>query len=255
MRYIRKDINQDIVVETMLLLKKTKDYNSDVKVRDNLRRIYDGCCAYCECTPEAGAFYHIEHFYPKNHKIYKIYRKSIENLHYSCPICNTLKGQKIPTGIFSPNYYLDKAGNWAITADTKIENELYYIGHLLFAKNINPSSINRGQDTIDFFNLNDENHKSKRRKYLVESRIRCIADVSDIIKILIDKLSNYSSKDNSTIEVLLLKLVEFTESSSNFSTMVIHNYGNEIIKLLKIYLKKKSSEPSRSAKMSYESQE
>lgn len=255
MKYIDKDKSSSIVVETKELLNNATDYNSDPKVKENLRRIYNGCCAYCECTPEAGAYYHIEHFYPKNHDTYKKYRKDIENLHYSCPICNTIKGQEDPSEIFSPNYYLDATGNWVLSSKTKIEEELFYVGHLLFSKNKNPESINRGQKTIDLFNLNDEYHESKRRKFLVESRIRCIADVSDIIKILIDKLSNYSSKDNSTIEVLLLKLVEFTESSSNFSTMVIHNYGNEIIKLLKIYLKKKSSEPSRSAKMSYESQE
>ena len=76
------------------------------KVKDIIRDLYNGCCAYCDCAFEEGAYYQLDHFYPKSKAKYKKYRKCIKNLHYSCQRCNNLKGAKDPHNILSPNYFL-----------------------------------------------------------------------------------------------------------------------------------------------------
>lgn len=246
MKYIAKELSDPLVINTSQRLCVSKDYNSDPIVRENLRIIYNGCCAYCECAPEAGSFYHIEHFYPKSERQFEKYRKSIENLHYSCQICNTLKNKRNPCDIMSPNYYLDSNNTWQKTTENKIEDELYYVGHLLYSHNKHTGSIDRGKNTIDRLNLNNHISSLYSRAYLVESRIRCLADVTLIIGISIDLLENYQDKCRQPVKILIKRLVEYTEVSSPFSTMIIHNYGREIIKLIEIYyvLRRNNSELS-----------
>jgi|GEM_PF-1794325 hypothetical protein len=235
MKYIAKELSDTLVIDTIQRLCLSKDYNSDPIVRDNLRILYHGCCAYCECTPEAGSFYHIEHFYPKSERQYEKYRKSIENLHYSCQICNTLKNKRNPSDIMSPNYYLNGNNTWQITTENKIEDELYYVGHLLYFHNSHTGSIDRGRNTIDQLNLNNHISSLHSRSFLVECRIRCLADVTMNIRMIIEMLENYQNKYIQPVNILIKRLVEYTEGDSPFSTMIIHNYGKEIIKLIEIY--------------------
>lgn len=236
MKYIAKELSDPLVIDTSQRLCSSKDYNKDPIVRENLRILYHGCCAYCECAPETGSFYHIEHFYPKSESQYKKYRKSIENLHYSCQICNTLKNKRNPSDIMSPNYYLDTSDTWKKTAENKIEEELYYVGYLLYSHNSHTGSIDRGKNTIDHLNLNNKISTSHRREYLVENRIRCLADVTLIIGLIIDFFDNYKKEYCQPLKILIQRLIEYTESSSPFSTMIIHNFGKEIIKLVEIYV-------------------
>lgn len=142
MRYIEKDMLSQLVIEGQTLLKKSRHYNQNNRVREIIRMVYSGCCAFCESSLEQTSFFQIEHFYPKNISTFKIHVKRIENLHYSCQRCNTLKGKKVHLKIFSPNFFLDKK-KWKLTKSTKIENELYYVGHILFSKNSTISSIDR----------------------------------------------------------------------------------------------------------------
>lgn len=235
MKYIAKELSDPLVIDTSQRLWLSKDYNTDPIVRENLRILYYGCCAYCECAPEAGSFYHIEHFYPKSERQYRKYRKSIENLHYSCQICNTLKNKRNPSDIMSPNYYLDSSDTWKKTTENKIEEELYYVGYLLYSRNSHTGSIDRGKNTIDQLNLNNHITSIHSRAYLVESRIRCLADATLIIGMIIEMLENHQNIYIRPVEILIKRLVEYTESDSPFSTMIIHNYGREIIKLIEIY--------------------
>ena len=146
MRFVEKTVlSNSLVIEAQRLLTGSKHYNQNDRVRDIIRSLYSGCCAFCECSPEEGSFFQIEHFYPKNLSSFKKYAKSIENLHYTCQRCNTLKGRKVHYNILSPNYYLD-SNKWKESQKEKIENELFYIGHLMFSDSkSNPSTIDRGK--------------------------------------------------------------------------------------------------------------
>lgn len=236
MRYIDKDFDQDIVRGTDLLLSKAKSYNSDQQVRDNLRIIYSGCCAYCESSFEEGAYFQIDHFYPKSIKKYRRYAKDIRNLHYSCQRCNNIKGAKFRE-VLSPNWYLNGT-QWELTRKEKINNEIYYVGHLLYSRNLSEDSLNRGENTISVFNLNNTNAAIRgNRSYLVESRLKVCNNVHLLLKSITDLLINYNKSSNSVIDILLSQVMSAMHPSSCYSTMVIQNYGDMLMKLLKTYIK------------------
>ena len=46
MRYILKDTKNVRVRQAEVLLEHTKDYNTSQKVKDIIRDLYNGCCAY-----------------------------------------------------------------------------------------------------------------------------------------------------------------------------------------------------------------
>lgn len=240
MRYIPKDSKDIKVQQAESLLNSIRDYNSSQKVRDIIRDLYNGCCAYCDCTFEDGAYYQLDHFYPKSRAKYKKFRKCIKNLHYSCQRCNNLKGNKEPHNILSPNYYLTNDLEWQMTNREKINDELIYVGHLLFSINKNANSIDRGLETIKIFNLNNTDFNARgNRRFLVECRIKTFASVYHIMAAIYALLANYSPKNNYAIETLFKVLIPNTYESSHFSNMIIHNFGNSIIQLLSIYFKLK----------------
>ena len=233
MKYIEKDLNNPIVKNALVRLNRSKSYNSDPIVRDEIRYIYNGCCAYCESTFEDGAFFHIEHFYPKNNKKYKKYSKDIRNLHYSCQRCNTLKGTKIDE-IMSPNWYLD-SGQWKLSTTGKIDREIYYVGHLLFSKHCIIGSIDRGFNTIQLFNLNNTASAINGRGYLVESRLELLYSVHQLHRAVLSLLQNYNKSNNLVLDVLFEQIIETYQNTHHFSTMVLHNYGKLTLRLLQIY--------------------
>jgi uncharacterized protein (TIGR02646 family) len=240
MRFVEKNIlANSLVIEAQTLLNTSKHYNQNDRVRDIIRSLYSSCCAFCECSPEDGSFFQIEHFYPKNISKFKIYAKSIENLHYSCQRCNTLKGRKVHTNILSPNYYLN-SNKWIETQSEKIENELYYIGHLLFSINTNPSSIDRGNETIKLFDLNNKNGSIRSsRQHLIESRLRVFDNSYNVLNVIYELLVNYEKKNNKAIELLFSIFLKNINRTSHYSIMIIHNFGSELMKLLSIYNKVK----------------
>lgn len=241
MRYIEKNIaTNTLAIEAQLLLNKARHYNENDRVKEIIRLLYSGCCAFCECSPEDGSFFQIEHFYPKNSARHRRFIKSIENLHYSCQRCNTLKGRRVHQNIFSPNYFLNNVLNWQITGVAKIESELFYIGHLLFSFNSNHTSTDRGNETIKLFDLNNFNGAIRSsRQFLVESRLKLYKTVFDIVNVIYELLLNYAPTNNKAIEILFSTLIKFTNKSTHYSTMIIHNFGAEIHKLLTIYLYKR----------------
>jgi len=240
MRFVEKNIiTNSLVIEAQILLNASRHYNQSDRVKDIIRKLYYGCCAFCECSPEDGLFFQIEHFYPKNVTAYKKYAKSIENLHFSCQRCNTLKGRKVHLNIFSPNYFLS-GGSWGLSKIEKIEGELYYVGHLLFFKNSITPSINRGLETIKLFDLNNINGSIRSsRQHLIESRLRVYDNVYKILSVIYELILNYKMDFDNAIIILFSIVIKYTNSSSHFSTMVIHNFGSDIHKLLVIYNAKK----------------
>lgn len=243
MRYISKNIENPIVLDTIRRLDNSRTYNEDPAVYDNLRYVYGGCCAYCESKIGVASYPQLDHFYPKRKSgQYSEYEKDIHNLHYSCQRCNQLKGTQVKE-IFSPNWYLNNQGEWSLTNPHKIETELYYVGHLLYSRNIVKGSEDRGYNTIKLFNLNNNSGAIRgHRAYLVEERLRTLHTAYRYISILTTLLSNYSQYMNPIIEQDLKQLVGMTHINSAYSTMVLHNYGDLIIKLLKIYSKKKQTQ-------------
>lgn len=243
MRYINKDIENPIVLDTIKRLKSSRTYNEDTIVYDNLRKVYGECCAYCESKIGIESYPQLDHFYPKRKSgQYAEYNKDIHNLHYSCQRCNLLKGAQVKE-IFSPNWYLNNQGVWTLTNPDKIETELYYVGHLLYSRNIVTGSEDRGDNTIKLFNLNNNRGSIRgHRAYLIENRLRTLHAAYCYIKTLTALLQNYSEVINPIIELQLKQLVEMTHVNSEYSTMVLHNYGDLIIKLLKIYSKKKTTQ-------------
>jgi len=243
MRIVLKS-GYDIVKEAINLLEEADDYNSSQRVREILRVLYSGCCAYCECAPEDGSYFHIEHFYPKDEALgYSAYIKAFENLHYSCQRCNNIKSNRDSEYIFSPNFYLDEELNWVHANADKIEKELFYLGHLLFSKNLNPGSTDRGAETIKFFNLNNQNTTGKgRREALVESRLRHFAFVTRVVEVTFHLLTRYNKHNNKAIDILLRVLIQTINRDRPYSTMVIHNYGETMMQLITIF-KRKSKLP------------
>ena len=240
MKFIEKNnLSNPLVIEAQVLLNASRHYNQNDRVKDIIRSLYYGCCAFCECSPEDGSFFQIEHFYPKNVTAFKKYAKSIENLHFSCQRCNTLKGRKVHLHIFSPNYFLS-AGSWNLSSISKIEEELYYVGHILYSKNSNPTSTNRGLETIKLFDLNNFNGSARSsRQHLIESRLRVYNTVYKILTVIHDLILNYKKDLDNAIKILFSIIIKYTNSDSHYSTMVIHNFGSDIYKLLVVYNAKK----------------
>ena len=65
MRYIHKDIENPIVLDSIKRLESSRTYNEDSVVYDNLREIYGECCAYCESKIGIESYPQLDHFYPK----------------------------------------------------------------------------------------------------------------------------------------------------------------------------------------------
>ena len=235
MRYVDKNFDQDIVRETGLLLSKAKTYNSDQNVRDNLRTIYMGCCAYCESTFEEGAYFQIDHFYPKHLEKYRRFSKDVRNLHYACQRCNNLKGAKCHD-IISPNWYFNGT-QWELTTSEGIYNEIYYVGHLLYSRSLSNDSKKGGENTILVFNLNNTNSaKRGNRSYLVECRLKVYNNVYLLLKSIKELLVNYNKYSNSVIDTLFSQVISAMHPSSCYSTMIIQNYGDMVMKLLTTYV-------------------
>lgn len=237
MRYIKKYFNDPdkehpVLNKWIKSNKATEDkkYN-EPKVRDFLRKVYHGCCAYCECVPEISSYFEIEHFYPKSvtdkDPVKSGFRNEIKNLHYSCPRCNKLKGDKT-SKILSPNYEYNNNG-WTEKGAKKIESRLHYIGHKLYAKEGDSDAKN----TINMFDLNGENNTGAlSRAYLVRHRLVVFAQAYYRIEELYNTAKN---RDKNTLGNQLRRFYDdFLSDDCPYVTMIYHNYHDQIYKLLKI---------------------
>jgi hypothetical protein len=241
MRYVEKLIIDPLVVEAQAILRTAGHYNESDRVKDIIRIIYSGCCAFCNSTIEHSSFYQIEHFYPKGNPLYSRYIKNIFNLHYGCQRCNTLKGTAVHPFIFSPNYYLS-GHTWTLTNPKKIDQELIYVGHIAYSIRNRFGSTDRAQATIDLFDLNDDNGGGRSgRRYLVEERIRTFDQVFELVATIYhliqeEKISPFIDR---AIKLLFTMVVRYVSPRSPYSKMIVQNFGEDIFKLLTIYLKKR----------------
>lgn len=227
MRFVRRS---DTDIETLVAvskLKQQKKYNIDV-VKNSLRKIYHGCCAYCEGKVEPVAYFEIEHFYPKMK--YPQWKLDFHNLHYACPRCNRLKGEKVKK-ILSPNYY-NNSGKWEMYPK-EIDHCVRYVGHkLVVYRKADKLLKQKGKSTIKLFQLND-------RPSLVLARLRRYSEVYNLLEIIYEVLEQMNNivprKMEGALSKLFQQLISYTEPDSAYSTMVIHNFGDEIYKLLQIW--------------------
>jgi len=63
-------------------------------VKEDLLKLYQNKCAYCECDISEGAYFHIDHYRCKS--IYYWLAYSWDNLLLSCPACNQKKKDRFP---------------------------------------------------------------------------------------------------------------------------------------------------------------
>lgn len=227
MRYVGREEFEwecDLAQKALQKYSNGKKYNNEV-VQNVLRQIYHGCCAYCEGRVEPTAYFEIEHYYPKTK--YAQWRTEFKNLHYACPRCNRLKGNKDPKSyhILSPNLYYED-GTW-LAKPNEIDESVFYAGHKVFAR----TGSQMGKGTIKVFQLNE-------RQSLWIDRLRRYAECYYLMNVICGLLSK-NSKDvrelDSTLQILFGQLISYTNSSSAYSTMVIQNFGDEICKLLKVW--------------------
>lgn len=255
MRYVKKYFENPIIEQEILNnwmnsngSDEDKKYN-EPNVRAFLRRVYHGCCAYCECSPEVGSYFEIEHFYPKsmtrkhdNPVVKDTFHKEIKNLHYSCPRCNKRKGTFDTTKktILTDNYYYDfKAEKWIEVSQEEIDKHIVYNKHLLY-----PLS-KEAKRTIEMFDLNGEKPESSgtTRAYLVRCRLIVYLQAFLKIKKIYEALEKYRddnciiiSDDDKRIKSLFKELyLYYLDDSAQFNTMIYQNFGHEIVLLLNIY--------------------
>lgn len=225
MRYIPRDNSTWHAMHAIYALRHSGDEYNIEPVKSALRQIYYGCCAYCEGKVEPVAYFEIEHFYPKGK--YLQWRTNFHNLHFSCPRCNRLKGEKENNTILSPNYYYENE-EW-VTHPTEIDSCLHYTGYLLFPNADDTSK--KGEGTIEMFKLND-------RPFLVWDRLRRYIEVYNLLKIIYDVLKlekNVVKHLDKPIAILFQQVVSYTNPDTAYSTMIIQNFGDEIKKLLSIW--------------------
>ncbi|RQO64867.1 hypothetical protein DBR43_31810 [Pedobacter sp. KBW06] len=242
MRWVDKNSLSEHLKEASSILEKINDYNDDVRIRDIIRDIYSGCCAYCGSSPESASYFQIEHFYPKNSMYgFDKYEKDIKNLHYSCQRCNALKREIPHPNLFSPNFYLIK-GEWVHSNPDKFKRELIYVGHLLYSRDI--KNVDRGQYSIDLFDLNNLNGSGRsNRSYLVEARIKVYDEVFQLLNLLYTLLEKtFRSKEITQIEkeildILFIRLIKYMSPDAAYSNMVIDNFGESLLELLGVFSK------------------
>lgn len=246
MRYVDKLTFTELAAEAQQRLNAAAGYNSDTRVRDIIRIVYQGCCAFCGSSPEASSFFQIEHFYPKlKSGKYHQYEKDFFNLHYSCQRCNQLKGHKPHYKILSPNYFLDN-GTWKHTQPDKIDKELFYVGHLLYATKQN----GRGAATIRLFDLNNHNGRGRsNRAYLVESRIRIFDQVYQLMNLLYEMLNDDSYFHDKIMSSLFCQISVFMTGDSPYANMIIQNFGEGLLQLLEVFMIRKTTQSKTSSNL------
>lgn len=177
---------------------------------ESLQNMYSFCCAYCEGQVENVANGHIEHLKPKY-----LFPKLIfdyNNLHYSCPKCNTNKQGKYDERMIDPS--VDDP-----------EEHIYFKGN--FAK----AYDERGQIMIDILKLNDVER--------TRSKANLLNELDEDIEVVIKKKGNIEnmSKDllldfRNQILTAIIKIEKHSCHGSQYCTMCKQNFAKKL-KLLK----------------------
>ena len=222
------------------LLKEKKDYKTP-EVKEYLEKVYNKICCYCESDFSFSAYPEIEHFYPKNNSKspkYSKYKCTIENLHYSCPVCNNKKS--INTfwkelewkPFFSPNYILNDKENKFIEPKYNVEDSFKYDLY-----NISPVWENKviAENTINLFWLD----WSKNRKSLITKRISVFDKALKISEQIDTILERKRIENCDTLNYLFEELSDMMNDNSPYSTMIKKQFWEIYIKLYEKLQQKK----------------
>ncbi len=218
-------------------------YNDDI-IKDALSKIYNELCCYCESKFNFSWYFEVEHFYPKSMSQYKWYENNFLNLHYSCPKCNRLKSDYCPDwtqnwtkkstfNILSPNFRLSLINKEFIKPSYNVEEKIIYKWpYLISNPNNNKEERKLVNNTIDLLWLNWD--KEKKRMGLLEKRIKVFNNFFNLLETLFILIKDEWGKSKS-IPVIFEVLFEMMDNKSHYSTMLIHNFWEEIIILLTKY--------------------
>ena len=174
----------------------------------NLKQMYNGCCAYCEGFVESVAYLEIEHFRPKS--IFPRLMFEYNNLHYSCPICNKNKADKWEEWFISPT-------------DDEPEEHIRFNGYMA-----EPIDL-RGSEMIKMLGLNIRAKQSREELY---------NDMKDIWSQVLESYEKLDKEDKKKViefKKQFKKVIEiFNKKSSTgkpYCTMLKHNFKNKFDKL------------------------
>ncbi|MBQ9267549.1 MAG: TIGR02646 family protein [Clostridia bacterium] len=180
------------------------------EVLQSLEEMYHGCCAYCESDVEAVSNPHIDHFRPKSLFPRLVFEYS--NLNYACQKCNQYKLDKWDESFFSPT-------------DEDPEE------HIRFVREAAIPLDERGNKMIEVLKLNREKVIARRReKYNT---------MAESIRVANEQFNEIDYTNQVTLKFFIKlfdiaynKFLECSSVEMPYSTMVKHNFSQEIEKLL-----------------------
>jgi uncharacterized protein (TIGR02646 family) len=225
-------------------------YHSDI-VKTELKKIYNGKCAFCNQTPK-GSPLQVEHFRPKNglkdyvHTGYYWLGYEWTNLLYACGNCNSTKNNHFPllrgvARVLNPR--------WISVDKFNLKESLSYSNSLKAEKYvlINPEIDNpekhlyyesdgkigfrdyRGEISIKRYNLNRDELYLEGRKQLLDDFLKKIAKR---LQRFTDKLASAEQVYIEVVDVIIEDIVnpiQLNKSFDHFLYTIFHNYDLYII--------------------------
>ena len=169
-----------------------KNYKDPVN-KQALRESTSGKCMYCESKIGHNSYPHVEHIKPK--KKFPELEFSWNNLGFSCPVCNTNKGEKYNEDIPFINPYNDEP-----------EDYFVFLGFFVFPK----QGSERGGNTINELGLNRPN--------LVDGRKDKIKKIKELTKMI--KAASFLKKNEFLCNQAIAELKKDAEKDKEYSAMV-----------------------------------
>lgn len=204
-----KDIYKNIDVgDEWTKFTKTKLKEETV---EQLKKMYKGCCAYCEGKYESTSYPHIDHFKPKS--LYPELTFEYNNMNISCEKCNKAKSNKFDFKLINPS------------EDNPDE-------HIRFKKLLATPLDERGKFTIELLKLNSEEK--------TEAKIENYIFISERIEMAF-KYIRYAEKNkedrslNEFAKEFVEKTIKATEimfyHGKEYCTTYRHNFEDDVSKL------------------------
>ena len=209
-------------------------YHSDI-VKTELKKIYNGKCAFCNQTPK-GSPLQVEHFRPKNgikdevHTGYYWLGYEWTNLLYACGNCNSTKNNHFPllrgvARVLNPHWI--SADKFDLKESLSYSNSLKIEKYVL----INPEIDNpekhlyyesdgkigfldyRGEISIKRYNLNRDELYLEGRKQLLDDLIKKMAKR---LQKFTDKTRNAKDVYEDIVNIIVEEIIEPIESNGSF---------------------------------------
>jgi hypothetical protein len=145
-------------------------------------------CVYCaihEALFGGVRNFHIEHYKPKS--IFKQLENDIKNLFYSCPVCNTFKGDAWPD---DPK---DDHSNSSFPDPSKVDyNELFEVD---FSSGLLKGKFSASTYMIESLNLNRPQLILERKTFAAFQKVRSVADSRNDVLLLLSKIQDHAKRD------------------------------------------------------------